>query len=236
MVTFRRLAATFACASLVMGLGLGSGPAWAQETIELQLWHNQAPDSIRNDTSKLFAKRVSELTGGQVEVTIFPGGIMGDSMANLEGQKMGSNDFSIEDPGLISGFDKSKRVAILQLPFLVEDYESAWKLMDSDVVKEVFAHMHAQGFRLLAIWENGIRNTLTKDRPIRELKDFRGLKIRVVKDPVMLKVMEAFGASPVPMAWTELYTALQHGVVDGMEGSIQNIYFGKMYERRNTIQ
>lgn len=208
---------------------MGGGPTEAQ--MVLRFCHNQAPKSLRQQAIDLMSKRLAELTNEQVKIQSFPGGSLCGSLTALEFQKTGANDLSAEDPGLIANVDPLRRVNILQLPYLAETYDQGWDFMDSPVVKEVFVHLpEAAGLRLVSVWDNGIRHFLNSKRPIRQATDLRGLTIRVVKDPVMTEAVKAFGSSAVPMAWEELFTALQHGVVDGMEGSILNIYFGKMFE------
>jgi len=219
----------FGVAVTLLGILVVVGLAGAQ--VSLQFWHNQSIQSIRHEAAEIFAKRVAELTANAVKIEVIGGGAMGDSLANIEGIKMGGNHFSVEDPGLYMTVDPTKRVGLLQLPYLFDTYQQAWEFMDSDLVQNIFAHMPAAtGLRLLAVWENGIRHITNTKRPIQYPRDLNGLKLRVVKDPVMIEVMKAMGASPVPMAFTELYTALQHGVVDGQENPIPNIYFGKFYE------
>lgn len=217
-------------------LALAATVASAQAQVQLKFWHNQSLQSIRHEAALLFAKRVDELTQGKVKIEVFGGGVMGDSLANMEGMKVGSNHFTVEDPGLYSTLDPTKRVAVVQLPYLFDTYEQAWEFMDSDLVKEIYSHFPKDvGFRMLAVWENGIRQLTNNKRAIQTPKDMEGLKIRVVKDPVMIEVMKAMGASPVPMAFIELYTAMQHGVVDGQENPITNIYFAKFYEVQKYI-
>lgn len=219
----------------LVGIGLmafmvGQGTAYAQEVV-LKLWDLQAAGHIRHQATQVMAKRIAELSGGGMRLDLFPGGMMGDSIANLEGLKLGTNDFALEDPGLISTFDPTKRVAVLQLPYLVDTYEQAWEFVDSEVVSKLFDHLpEAAGMRVVSIWQNGLRHLTNSKRPITHPRDLQGLKIRVVKDPVMLEVMKTLGASPVPMGFAELYTSLQHGVVDGQENPIPNIYFAKFFE------
>jgi len=210
---------------MLAGVDLAAG-----QTV-LKFCHNQAPTSLRQQAIDIMAKRVAELTTGKVTLQSFPGGSVCGFMQALEWLRTGGNDLAAEDPGMIGQMDPLKRVSILQLPYLADTYERGWDLMDSDVTKEVFAHLPASaGMRLLSVWDNGVRHFLNSKRPIHRPGDLQGLRIRVVPDPVMLAMVKAYGGSGVPMNWSELYTALQHGVIDGMEGSILNIYFGKMYE------
>ncbi len=215
--------------SCLLTLLLMHGGAQAQVT--LRFCHNQPPDSLRQEAINVMSKRLGELTQGKVTIRSFPGGSLCGSLTALEFQKTGANDLSAEDPGIISNVDPLKRVNILQLPYLATSYRQGWEFMDSDIVKGLYAHLpESAGLRLVSVWDNGVRHFLNSKRAIRTPKDLQGLTIRVVKDPVMTDMVKTFGSSAVPMAWEELFTALQHGVVDGMEGSILNIYFGKMYE------
>lgn len=221
---------TWTVGALAFALAVAAGDL-AYGQVVLKFAHNQSPKSIRHEAAELFAKRVAELSGGGVKIEIFPGGVMGPEMGNLEGLKIGSNHFAAEDPGMISSFDPTKRVAVLQLPYLFETYEQAWAFMDSEVVRQIFEPLASTaGFRLLAVWENGIRHLTNSKRPIQHPRDLQGLKVRTQRDPVIMEIVKSMGASPVPMAFTELYTAMQHGVVDGQENPIANIYFAKFNE------
>jgi tripartite ATP-independent transporter DctP family solute receptor len=179
----------------------------------------------------LFARRVSEYTQGEVAVQIFPGGMLGGTMQNTQGLKTGSNDFAAQDPGVLSLFDPSKQVAALQLPYMFDDYTQGWAFMDSDRVKGIFEPLpRTAGLRVLAVWENGMEHMINKRRPITRPSDFQGLKLRSVNDPVMVYTLKTLGANPTVMDFSEVYSALQQGVVDGLYNTIANIYNGKFYE------
>jgi tripartite ATP-independent transporter DctP family solute receptor len=209
----------------------GSTVTRAQSPLVLQFWHNQSPQSIRHEAATMFSKRVDELTQGAVKVEVFPGGVMGDIAGNLTGLKTGANQFAAEDPGSVLAFDPLRRVGVISLPYLFETYPQAWAFMDSDARSKITAHLPKEaGFRVLAVWENGLRQISNNKRPVRHPKDLQGLKLRVEPDPIMTELMKLLGANPVPMAFSELYTAMQHGVVDGQDNPIANVWFAKFFE------
>jgi TRAP-type C4-dicarboxylate transport system substrate-binding protein len=153
---------------IVAGLILiDMGIASAQAQVRLQFWHNQSLQSTRHQAAELFAKRVGELTQDRVKIEIFGGGVMGDFAANLEGMKLGTNHFTLEDPGLHMTLDPTKRVGVLQLPYLFDSYDQAWDFMDSKLVRDIFEHYpKVAGSRLVSVWENGIRHVTNSKKPI----------------------------------------------------------------------
>jgi tripartite ATP-independent transporter DctP family solute receptor len=121
--------------------------------------------------------------------------------------------------------------AALDLPYLVRTYDEAYRLLDGGVVAKLMGEpAAAAGFRVLSYWEVTLRNVYTTRKPVKAVNDLAGLKIRVIQSPSYVTLFRAFGASPTPMAFGELYTALQQGVVDGAENDLLTFSSTKQYE------
>ena len=131
--------------------------------------------------------------------------------------------------GAIAGFYKEAQV--LDIPYLFSSGPVAWKVMDGPFGQEMAADiLQKTGMRVLAYGETGFRNFTNSSRPIKSPADMKGLKIRVMETPVYVNMVKALGAAPTPIAWSEVYTALQQKVVDGQENPVATIMQAKLYE------
>jgi tripartite ATP-independent transporter DctP family solute receptor len=142
----------------------------------------------------------------------------------------GTLDFYITTAGLVSVFDPKRTQELIELPYLFDNYTQAYAFMDTDFVTKIYEPLQAKGIRYLATWCNGFRHMTNSVRPIYTPADMKGLKVRVVKSEMSMKIISSLGASAVPMSYSELYTALSSGVVDGQENPFMNIYASKFYE------
>jgi tripartite ATP-independent transporter DctP family solute receptor len=198
--------------------------------VTLRLAHSEAVTNPRHETSLFFAKRVNELSKGDVKIEIFPGGALGSHQACQQQVSVGVLDFYITTAGLVSIFDPMRTQELIELPYLFDTYSQAYAFMDTPYVAKFYDPLIAKGIRYLATWDNGFRHMTNNVRPIFTPKDMKGLKVRVVQSEMSINILNALGASAVPMSYSELYQALQQGVVDGQENPFANIYASKFYE------
>lgn len=176
----------------------------------------------------MFKDYVERMSAGKIKVELFGAGVLGSYRQTCEMVQNGSIDINIGTGSLANFF---KEIQLLAIPYV---------FMSDDVVQEFFArsslwkeltdNMEKVGFKYLAIGQNGWRNFTNNVRVIRKPEDLKGLKFRVMESPVYIKFIESLGGRAVPIAWNEVYTALQTGVVDGHENPISPIYLGKIYE------
>lgn len=210
-------------------LSLAADSAMAK-TANLRLAHSEAVANIRHDVTIFFAKRVDEISKGEVKIEIFPAGVLGTHQGCQEQVSMGTLDFYITTAGLVSVFDPNRTQELLELPYLFDNYSQAYAFMDQPFVAKYYEPLIAKGIRYLATWDNGFRQMTNNALPINTPADMKGLKIRVVQSEMSINIINAMGASAVPMSYSELYTALSQGVVDGQENPFMNIYASKFYE------
>lgn len=222
---------TIITGSIIAGSLLVSSSALAVQT--LQLAHNAAEGNPKWDASELFAELVEEKTGGEIIVDVGGNAQYGDDVEALTQMRLGSLAFSANSQGTTSGV--IPQFSILGLPFLFDSLPTAWRVMDGEVGDELKQLAEEQGLVLLALWDNGIRNVSNNVRPIETPDDLDGIKIRTPPDPVTVDIFEALGANPTPMNFSELYIALQQGVVDGQENPLMNIYSSKLHEVQDYI-
>jgi len=168
-------------------------------------------------------------TNGAVKVEIFPNSTLGSAKEMTESVQIGTLDLAITT-GAMGGFYPEFQV--INIPYAFQSPEIAWWLFDnSEFWNDLMDDMAEEtNIRALGMGQNGIRNFTNNERPIKEPADMEGLKFRVMESPIYVKTVEALGGNAVPIAWGELYTSLQTGVVDGQENPVSIIELGKLYE------
>ena len=209
-----------------------TGFAQAQ-TVKLSLGHGAAPDNPRHIASLKFAEIVKAKTNGQVEVTVSPSGQLGTEPALITAVRSGAVDITANSQGAFANV--VPEYAAFGMPFLFADLPSAWKVMDGPVGKELADKTAEKGMVVLGYWDNGIRHMSNSKRPLNTPEDMKGLKMRTPPDAVTVDIMNAVGAQAQQIAFTELYVALQQGVVDGQENPLVNIRSAKLYEVNKFI-
>jgi TRAP-type transport system periplasmic protein len=221
------------CAVFLLVVVLVSGaildPAAAQEKpMTLKLGHAVTPVHPYHLGAVRFAELVAQRTGQRVKVDVFPSTQLGNERDMIEGLQLGTIDFVVTSTGPVGGFVPA--MFVVDLPFLFRDREHAYKVLDGPAGKGLLDALSGKGIKGLAFWENGFRHITNNVRPIEKPEDLRGIKIRTMENKVHLASFRAFGASPTPMAWSEVYTALQQRTIDGQENPIAIIADHKLYE------
>ena len=203
-------------------------PLVSAETIVLKAGHSANPDEPYHIGLQAFADEVKARTDGRVEIQIFPNNQLGNEKEMIEGLLLGTVDITVPSNGVVTNF--VPELGIFDLPFLFRDREHMYKVMDGPVGQELDAAMAAKGFKLLAFYEAGIRHIMTTKKPIEKYEDLAGMKIRTMQVPAHVAAFNAFNANATPMAYSELYGALQAGVIDGAEAANTNYNSKKFYE------
>lgn len=215
--------ATTTAVAVVLGLS-----SIAVEAKTLRLGHATSDTNPRHTAALAFADKVKEASGGKLTVTVAGNAQFGDDVEMISALRLGTLDMSLNSQGAMSGV--VPEVATLGLPFLFDNLESAWKVIDGPIGDELAKKAEEKNLIVLAWWDNGIRQITNNVRPITKPDDLKGLKLRVPPDPMGTDIFAALGANPTPMKFSELYLALQQGVVDGQENPIMNIYYSKFQE------
>ena len=171
--------------------------------------------------------------GSDYTIEIHPNAELGDERTLLEGMQFGTIDMGIITNGPVSNF--SPEIAVLELPFLFTSNEEAYKIMDGPIGQELLGNLSKVGLKGLAYAERGFRNLTNSKREVLSPADLKGLKIRVMENPVYIDTFKALGANAVPMAWTEALTAMQQGTIDGQENPVNVIYSFKLAETQKFM-
>lgn len=174
------------------------------------------------------AEKVWEKSDGHMRLDIYPSGQLGSERENVEMLQIGSLAITKVSAAIMEGFAPSYR--IFGIPYVFTSIEHAHRVLDSDIGREILLDGEQYWLRGLTFYDAGSRSFYTKDKPIDHPDDLRGLKIRVMQSPLAVNMIRAFGGSPTPISWGELYTALQGGVVDGAENNPPSFFLSHHYE------
>ncbi|OHV82930.1 TRAP transporter substrate-binding protein [Rhizobium sp. LCM 4573] len=175
-----------------------------------------------------FAEIVKEKSGGKIEVKLFPGGVLGGDVQTVSALQGGVVEMLVLNAGILAS--NVKAFGAVDLPFLFNSGEEADKVMDGPFGDSLLQKLPDTGLIGLAYWELGFRNLTNNRHAITKLEHIKGLKIRTLQSPIPIELFNGLGANAVPLPYTELYTALETGTVDGQENPAANIINAKFYE------
>ena len=219
---------------MILLLALLLGAASAQTVIRYTHFQPGRADQPKQAAALAFERYVEAESGGSLQVELFPASQLGDAAEVLEGLQLGTIQIGVVHDGPISGFFRP--IELFSIPYLFVDQAEAYSVFDG-AFGEMFrdAMIADSGLRTLAIADNGIRHFTNDTRPIRSPDDMRGMKIRVQPSPIYERLVQSLGASPSAIAWTELPSALQQGVVDGQENGVTNILAASLYQYQRYV-
>ena len=215
-----RIAAPVAVAAL---LSLTAGGAAAQTV--LKIGYTPPKDSHYGVGATTFCDEIDKGTQGRYKCQQFPSSALGGEREMIEAVQLGTQDLVNTSTGPLGNFVPDTK--IVDIPFLFRDYDHARKVMDGAIGQDILKKMPAKGLIGLAWTENGFRHMTNNKRPIVTASDAAGLKVRTMENKVHMDGYKSFGLLPTPMAFPELFTALQQGTVDGQENPIPVILSSK---------
>ena len=215
-----------------LALSMAMGGAATAQTV-LNFAHSTAQNSHYSMGVQAFGKKLSELSGGKYEIREQAAGARGGERDVIEGLQIGSVELTISSTGPLGNF--VPEALVLDLPFLFKDYASARGVLDGEIGQELLDKVSENNLVALAWSENGFRHVTNSSRPINTPADLQGLKIRTMENPVHMEAFRAAGASPTPMAFPEVFAALQQNVIDGQENPIPVITASKFWEVQSNL-
>jgi TRAP-type transport system periplasmic protein len=216
-VKFQRL--FLACA---LGFGFVAGAA-AQTTMKISI--SVAQNSHQGVAIDTFAREVEKRTGGRYKVQPFYSGSLGGERESIEAVQLGTQELTFTSTGPVPNFVPEAR--ILDIPFLFRDKAHARAVLDGPIGQEMLTKFQSKGFAALAWGENGVRHMTNNKRPVTVPDDLKGLKMRTMENPVHVQAYKGLGIVTTPMAFPEVFTALQQGTVDGQENPLSVIMSAK---------
>jgi len=211
---------------LALGLGLALGmaaTALAQTTMRISI--STAQNSHQGVAIDTFAKEVEKRTGGRYKVQTFYNGALGGERESIESVQLGTQELAFSSTGPIPNFVPETK--ILDVPFLFRDKAHARAVLDGPIGQELLGKFDAKGFKALAWAENGFRHMTNSKRDVKAPDDLKGLKMRTMENPVHIAAYKGLGIITTPMAFPEVFTALQQGTVDGQENPLPVIMSAK---------
>jgi tripartite ATP-independent transporter DctP family solute receptor len=223
--TFMQLLAATALAFGVTG-------AQAQDkTFKLAL-QNPKGHPLEVGASK-FAELVAAKTGGKIKVNVFPGGTLGSDAASVSASQGGTIEFVLLNSGILAS--QVKDFEVYDFPFMFASAKEADAVVDGPLGQKLHAKLADKGLVGLAYFELGFRNMTNSKRPINTVEDVAGLKLRVIPNAINVDWVKALGANPTPLAFPELYAALEQKAVDGQENPLSVILANKFYEVQKNL-
>ncbi len=175
-----------------------------------------------------FARLVKERSGGRIIIEVYPGSQLGQETAVIQQVQFGAIDITRVSVSPVAAF--VPKLNAFQMPYLYRDAAHMWSVLKGDIGKNLLSSLEPFGFIGLGWFEGGSRNFYNSKRPIKTPADLKGLKVRVQESELMMGLVSAFGAIPTPMAFGEVYSALQTGVVDGAENNWASYFSTSHYE------
>ncbi len=216
--------------AIALGLLVGSLSmlTYAQQPIVIKFSHVVAGDTPKGKASDFFAKRAGELTKGKVKVDVYPNSQLYKDKEEVEALQIGA--VQMLAPSLAKfGPLGVKEFEVFDFPFIFDDTAELHKVTQGPVGASLLAKLDAKGVKGLAFWDNGFKS-FSANTPLKTAADFKGKKFRIQSSKVLEEQMRTLGGIPQVMAFSEVYQALQTGVVDGTENPISNFYSQKMNE------
>jgi TRAP-type transport system periplasmic protein len=198
-------------------------------TAEYKLYTPTATDHVYTMGAQRFADLVRERTNGRIKVTIFPSGQLakGEREA-LEGLQQGTIDMYVGSTGPVGNF--APAFQILDVPFLFRDSAHVDQVLDGEIGRSILGDLDRAEIKGLAFWENGFRNLTNSRHAVKLPADVKDIKLRTMENKVHIEAWKSLGAAPTPMAWGEVYGALQGKVIDGQENPVAVVYSAKINE------
>ncbi|HAX20250.1 MAG TPA: C4-dicarboxylate ABC transporter substrate-binding protein [Hydrogenophaga sp.] len=210
---------TLAAATLLVGMA-------AQAQTTLKIGYSNALNSHYGMGAVAFCDGIEKGTQGRYKCQQFPNNALGGEREMIEAVQLGTQDVANVSTGALGNFVPETK--IVDIPFLFRDYDHARKVMDGPIGQDLLKKMTAKGIVGLAWTENGFRHITNSKRAINNADDAKGLKLRTMENKVHMEGYKTFGILPTPMAWPEVFTALQQGTVDGQENPIPVILSNKL--------
>ena len=216
----------FGLVSAIAVTGLLVSPAAAQK-LSLKFGHVGEPGSLFEASANEFARCSNAALGDKAEVQVFGSSQLGGDTELLQKLKLGQVDFALPST-VMSSVDPS--FGVFEMPYIIKSREHMKRVEGAVLESKLQPAAQAKGYRIIGVWENGFRHITNNKRPINKPEDLQGVKLRTPQGEWRLKMFQAYGANPSPMAFSEVFTALQTGVMDGQENPYTQIWSAKFQE------
>src|SRR6056297_50873 len=225
------IAVIFIAVGLVAAFGEGQQEAGGVKNIKVG--HGLPEDTGLGEGFTKFKEVLEAKSNGAMKVEIYPNGQLGGDRELTESLQLGNVDLTAVSATNLAPF--AKEFYVLDTFFMFDDRPHVYRVLEGKAGDAMLAPLEEKNMMGLGFWENGFRHLTNSKRPVKTTDDMGGIKMRVAENPVQIAAWEAVGAGPTPMAWGELFTALQQGTLDGQERTMENIVKMKFYEVQENI-
>jgi len=232
-MTFRQVRRTTLAVLIALVGAVTASSAQDIQERTIRFGHLNNPDHPISISVKKFAELVAAKSGGKMQVKEFPSNMLGPEQQQTAALQGGVQE--MQAPATTSVVTIVKDFGVIDFPYTVVNYEQAFALLDGPLGDALRAKLPDRGLIGLAYWDLGFRNVTNSKHPINKVEDLDGLKLRVIPNPVFLDTFKAFKANPVPMSFSELYTALEQKTIDGQENPYSVILSNKFYEVQKYV-
>ena len=222
----RLMIKTLVAAMAVAAFGIASAQDIKERTLKVGLQNPRGHPAVMG--AEKFAELVAAKSGGKIKVNLFPGGVLGGDAPTVSALQGGTVEMTVLNSGILAS--QVKDFAIYDFPFLFANAKEADAVVDGPFGKGLHAKLADKGIVGLAYWELGFRDLTNGRRPINKVEDIAGLKLRVIPNPINIDWVKALDANPTPLAFPELYAALEQKAVDGQENPVSVILSNKFAE------
>ena len=224
-----------AVAALVVGAMAMTfqGAALAQTKTTLRIGHVTTLQAIAGQGSSKLKEVAEKLSNGEIEIQIFPNSQLGGELEMVSQVRLGSLDMAMAGSGIVANIEPT--FSITELPFIWKSRDQAWQVLNGPIGAKMFALLEPKGIKGLAwgVWD--MRGFLTVGFDVAKPDDLKGKKIRVIENPLYVRTIRAYAGNPVPMAWPEVYSALQQNTIDGVETNYHGMSDSKLYEVAKSL-
>lgn len=202
--------------------------------ISIQFGHVISPGDTQDQAYESFAETVEENSDGRIIVEVYPDSQLGGENEMIEAVQSGQIEMTAPSAGVLANFNDA--LEIFDFPFIFEDVETAYEVLDSDFGQEVLDDLEGSGLQALGWGENGFRNlAMTSPEPVTTPDEMAGQSLRTMEVPLHIAYWESIGANPAPLAFPEVYTSLQQGVVDGVENPYELLHSANFTEVADSL-
>lgn len=205
-----------------------AGDAFAQTKTTLRIGHVLSLQAISGVGSLKLKEVAEKKSDGELEIQIFPNGQLGGELEMVSQVRLGSLDMAMTGSGVVANIEPA--FSITELPFIWKSDKAAWSVLNGPIGQKVLGLLEPKGIKGLGWGVWGMRGILTNGFAVASPDDLKGKKIRIIENPLYVRTIRAYGANPVPMAWPEVYSALQQKTIDGVETNYHGMADSKLYE------
>ena len=216
----------FAAVALLLPAGVSA------QGLEVKVGHVGEPGSLFDVAANEFAKRANAKLGAKAKVSVFGSSQLGGDKEQMQKLLLGTLDIAVPSTVMTSVVDQ---FGVFEMPYLVKDREHMKRIEKEVVWPKLVPLAEAKGYTLLAVWENGFRHITNNARPINVPEDLKGVKLRVPEGKWRVKMFQAYGANPSAMKFSEVFTALKTGTMDGQENPLSQIHSARFHEAQKYL-